>query len=48
LNCTYNNPLEIKKKFEITNKYNDVHHLQDTLLIKLEEIAELELKKLKA
>jgi len=41
------NPLEIKKKFEITNKYNltFISHLQDTLLNKkAKEIAELELK----
>lgn len=42
-----NNPLEIKKKFEIQNKYNltFISHLQDTLLVKKEKIiAELELK----
>ena len=41
------NPLEIKKKFQIENKYNltFISHLQDTLLVKKEKIiAELELK----
>jgi inner membrane protein len=42
-----NNPLEIKKKFEIENKYNltFISHIQDTLLVKKEKvIADLELK----
>jgi inner membrane protein len=42
-----NNPLEIKKKFQIQNKYNlaFISHLQDTLLVKKEKIiADLELK----
>ena len=42
-----NNPLEIKKKFQIENKYNlnFISHAQDTLLEKKEKnIAELELK----
>lgn len=42
-----NNPLEIKKKFQIENKYNlsFISHSQDTLLEKKEKrIAELELK----
>jgi inner membrane protein len=41
------NPLEIKKKFQIENKYNlaFISHLQDTLLVKKEKIiADLELK----
>jgi inner membrane protein len=42
-----NNPLELKKKFEIENKYNLAFksHIQDTILSnKLKRIAELELK----
>ena len=42
-----NNPLEIKKKFQIENKYNlyFISHAQDTLLEKKEKrVAELELK----
>lgn len=42
-----NNPLELKKKFEIENKYNLAFksHIQDTILSnKLKSIAELELK----
>jgi inner membrane protein len=42
-----NNPLEIKKKFQIENKYNlaFISHLQDTLIVKKEKlVTELELK----
>ena len=42
-----NNPLELKKKFTIENKYNlhFISHLQDTLLVQKEKIvADLELK----
>jgi inner membrane protein len=42
-----NNPLEIKKKFDIENKYNlaFISHLQDTLIVKREKlVADLELK----
>lgn len=42
-----NNPLELKKKFEIENKYNLAFksHIQDTILLnKQKKIAELELK----
>jgi inner membrane protein len=42
-----NNPLDIKKKFEIENKYNlaFISHLQDTLLVKkVKIIADLELE----